>query len=94
MWYCFFIMRDLVLLTGVLLRMVSVIMLSRLFSCTPTLAAGLNLPARRVVIRSYKRYVGDAGMKAIPVFDYKQMAGRAGRPHLDPYGEVCSSGDV
>lgn len=54
---------------------------------TPTLAAGLNLPARRVVIRSYKRYDSNFGMQPIPVLDYKQMAGRAGRPHLDPYGE-------
>ncbi|MGB3907787.1 MAG: ATP-dependent DNA helicase [Methanomethylovorans sp.] len=54
---------------------------------TPTLAAGLNLPARRVVIRSYKRYDSNFGMQPIPVLEYKQMAGRAGRPHLDPYGE-------
>lgn len=54
---------------------------------TPTLAAGLNLPARRVVIRSYKRYDTNFGMLPIPVLEYKQMAGRAGRPHLDPYGE-------
>ena len=55
---------------------------------TPTLAAGLNLPARRVVIRSYKRYDANFGMQPIPVLEYKQMAGRAGRPHLDPYGEA------
>lgn len=54
---------------------------------TPTLAAGLNLPARRVVIRSYKRYDANFGMQPIPVLEYKQMAGRAGRPHLDPHGE-------
>lgn len=54
---------------------------------TPTLAAGLNLPARKVLIRSYKRYDTNLGMQPIPVLDYKQMAGRAGRPHLDPYGE-------
>ncbi|MBN2109596.1 MAG: ATP-dependent DNA helicase [Methanosarcinaceae archaeon] len=54
---------------------------------TPTLAAGLNLPARRVIIRSYKRFDPNFGMQPIPVLEYKQMAGRAGRPHLDPYGE-------
>jgi helicase len=60
----------------------------KLISSTPTLAAGLNLPARRVVIRSYRRYSSEAGMQPIPVLEYKQMAGRAGRPRLDPYGEA------
>lgn len=59
----------------------------KVISSTPTLAAGLNLPARRVIIRSYRRYDPNYGMQPIPVLDYKQMAGRAGRPHLDPYGE-------
>lgn len=53
---------------------------------TPTLAAGVNLPARRVLI-SVKRYE-DGYMKGVSVAEYKQMAGRAGRPGLDPYGEV------
>ena len=60
----------------------------RLISSTPTLAAGLNLPARRVIIRSYRRYSSEEGMQPIPVLEYKQMAGRAGRPRLDPYGEA------
>ncbi|MDR7664414.1 ATP-dependent DNA helicase [Methanosarcina sp. Z-7115] len=60
----------------------------RLISSTPTLAAGLNLPARRVIIRSYRRYSSESGMQPIPVLEYKQMAGRAGRPRLDPYGEA------
>jgi helicase len=60
----------------------------KLISSTPTLAAGLNLPARRVIIRSYRRYSSDSGMQPIPVLEYKQMAGRAGRPRLDPYGEA------
>jgi len=59
----------------------------KVISCTPTLAAGLNMPARRVLIRSYKRYEGSRGMVPIPVMEYRQMAGRAGRPALDPYGE-------
>ncbi|NJD77522.1 MAG: ATP-dependent DNA helicase [Candidatus Methanoperedens sp.] len=54
---------------------------------TPTLAAGLNLPARRVIIKGYRRYDANFGLTPIPVLEYKQMAGRAGRPRLDPYGE-------
>jgi len=57
-------------------------------SSTPTLAAGLNLPARRVIIRDYLRFSAGEGMQPIPVAEYHQMAGRAGRPHLDPYGEA------
>ena len=60
----------------------------KVISSTPTLAAGLNLPARRVIIASWKRYDSNEGMQPIPVMEYKQMAGRAGRPHLDPYGEA------
>lgn len=55
---------------------------------TPTLAAGLNLPARRVIVRDYLRFNAGKGMVPIPVREYRQMAGRAGRPHLDPYGEA------
>jgi len=57
-------------------------------SSTPTLAAGLNLPARRVIIRDYHRFAAGEGMQPIPVSEYHQMAGRAGRPRLDPYGEA------
>ncbi len=59
----------------------------KVIASTPTLAAGLNLPARRVLIKSYKRYEYGRGMTPIPVIEYRQMAGRAGRPGLDPYGE-------
>lgn len=62
--------------------------LIRCISSTPTLAAGLNLPARRVVIRDYRRYETGEGMIPIPAREYHQMAGRAGRPRLDPYGEA------
>ncbi|MCK4613748.1 MAG: hypothetical protein KAU14_03005, partial [Thermoplasmata archaeon] len=56
---------------------------------TPTLAAGINLPARRVVIRDLYRFTGRfTGNQPIPNLELKQMAGRAGRPGYDPYGEA------
>ena len=54
---------------------------------TPTLAAGVNVPARRVVVRDQQRYTG-SGTEWLPVLEIHQMCGRAGRPHLDPYGEA------
>jgi helicase len=59
---------------------------------TPTLAAGVNVPARRVVVRDQQRYTG-SGMEWLPVLEVHQMCGRAGRPHLDPYGEAVLIGD-
>ena len=56
-------------------------------AATPTLAAGVNLPAFRVLLHSVKRY-GGAGYESIPVREYKQMAGRAGRPKYDDHGEA------
>ncbi len=61
-------------------------------ACTPTLAAGVNTPARRVIIKSLYRYSSDKGNSLIPIIEYKQMAGRAGRPRYDPYGEVVILG--
>ena len=60
----------------------------KILCATPTLAAGVNLPARTVVIGSYKRFVAGYGMYPITVLEYKQMSGRAGRPQYDPYGEA------
>lgn len=57
-------------------------------AATPTLAAGVNLPARRVVLASYERYEPGYGRTPISVMEYKQMIGRAGRPGLDPVGEA------
>jgi len=55
---------------------------------TPTLAAGVDLPAFRVLIRDAKRYYPAHGYVYIPVLEYQQMSGRAGRPRYDDYGEA------
>ncbi len=56
---------------------------------TPTLAAGINLPARRVIVRDTNRYDDRLGVQApIPVMEVHQMLGRAGRPRYDPVGEA------
>ena len=54
---------------------------------TPTLAAGVNVPARRVVVRDQRRYTGSS-MEWLPTLEVHQMCGRAGRPGLDPHGEA------
>lgn len=54
---------------------------------TPTLAAGINLPARRVIVRDTYRFESNSGNVPISVMEVKQMCGRAGRPGYDPYGE-------
>ncbi len=57
---------------------------------TPTLAAGVNIPARRVIIRDLWRYDMNFGMTPIPILEYKQQAGRAGRPRFDTVGEAIT----
>lgn len=58
----------------------------KVIAATPTLAAGLDMPAHTVIIRDLKRYSGGWGMTPIPVLEYEQMAGRAGRPGYDDHG--------
>jgi len=65
----------------------------RLIKCivaTPTLAAGVNIPAQRVIIRDLWRFDTNFGMRPIPILEYKQQAGRAGRPRYDKHGEAIT----
>lgn len=63
--------------------------LIKIVGATPTLAAGVNTPSRRVVVRDWRRYDGSAGgMVPLSTLEVHQMFGRAGRPGRDPYGEA------
>jgi helicase len=55
----------------------------RVIVATSTLAAGINMPARRVIILGVKRGVSD-----VDVLDIAQEAGRAGRPRFDTVGDA------
>ncbi len=61
--------------------------LLKVIVATPTLAAGVNVPAFRVIIRDTKRFSG-FGWSDIPVLEIQQMMGRAGRPKYDDKGEA------
>ncbi|BDZ71094.1 DEAD/DEAH box helicase [Methanobacterium petrolearium] len=56
-----------------------------MITATPSLMYGVNLPSKNVVIRDYTRWTSQ-GPQPIPVFDYLQMSGRAGRPGYDKEG--------
>lgn len=56
-----------------------------MITATPSLMYGVNLPSKYVVIRDHTRWTSN-GPASIPVFDYEQMSGRAGRPQYDDVG--------
>lgn len=62
--------------------------LIKIITATPTLAAGINLPAWRVIIKDLRRFDSGRGMNYIPVLEIQQMMGRAGRPKYDNEGEA------
>jgi len=57
----------------------------KVLTATTTLSAGVNLPARTVIVRDITRF--DRGWRLIPVAETVNMLGRAGRPNLDTIGE-------
>lgn len=60
----------------------------KLIVATPTLASGVNLPARRVILSSVMRYdLEHGGNVPMGILEYKQLCGRAGRPKYDERGE-------
>ncbi len=54
---------------------------------TDTLALGVNMPARTVVIGRMSKWDGRRRRMLIPN-EFQQMAGRAGRRGMDPFGHV------
>lgn len=61
----------------------------KIICCTPTLAYGIDMPAYRAIIKDLKRYTMQ-GLSWIPVLDYMQMSGRAGRPNYDKEGQAIA----
>lgn len=62
--------------------------LLKVVCATTTLAYGINLPCDYSVIRDVKRYYGGRGSDYIPVLEYKQCVGRAGRVRYSKEGRA------
>ncbi|MDR7495218.1 MAG: DEAD/DEAH box helicase [Armatimonadota bacterium] len=69
----------------------------RVIACTPTLAGGVNLPARLVIVRDAYRmtfFRGRVKKSFLKAGEVLQMLGRAGRPGLDTEGRGLVLFDV
>jgi helicase len=60
----------------------------KVITATPTLAAGINMPAFRTVVNDLKRFSSFRGMSWLPILEVEQMMGRAGRPKYDTEGQA------
>ncbi|MHA1594354.1 MAG: DEAD/DEAH box helicase [Candidatus Baldrarchaeia archaeon] len=58
----------------------------KLLSCTTTLSAGVNLPARYVILKDVTRKRGKKISTALGANEFHQILGRAGRPGFDDIG--------
>lgn len=61
--------------------------LTKLVFATETLALGINMPARTVVIDKLTKYTGD-GHEFLTAGQFTQLTGRAGRRGIDPVGNA------
>jgi superfamily II DNA/RNA helicase len=59
--------------------------LLRFVVSTETISAGINLPAKRVVFPSLRKFIRGKA-RLLTAAEYHQMAGRAGRPQFDTKG--------
>jgi superfamily II DNA/RNA helicase len=69
-------------------QLVEILTLQRLLKfivSTETIAAGINLPAKRIIFPSLRKYIRKAPRLLRPD-EYHQMSGRAGRPQFDNEG--------
>lgn len=61
----------------------------RVLCCTATLAWGVNLPARCVVIKGTNIFDSQSGgFRDLGILDVLQIFGRAGRPQFDDRGHA------
>ena len=60
---------------------------------TETLALGINMPARTVVLEKLEKFNGEARVPITPG-EYTQLTGRAGRRGIDVEGHASSSGST
>ncbi len=63
--------------------------LVRVVFATETLALGVNMPARTVVIEKLTKFTGE-GHQMLTAGEYTQLTGRAGRRGIDPVGYAAT----